>query len=112
MPALEQGLRQNGLSTGTNIFIKLGRVGSMDAVTELLGCQVTLILLGERPGLVTNESLSCYMTYKGYTGISESARTVVSNIFRGGTPPAEAGAYIAEIAKKMITNKASGLDLK
>lgn len=112
LPALEQGLKVNNISTGTNLFVQYGRVGIMDAVTELLGCEVTLILLGERPGLVTNESLSCYMTYKGHVGIAESARTVVSNIFKGGTPPTEAGAYIADIAKKMLATKASGLDLK
>ncbi len=112
LPALEQGLKVNNIGAGTNIFVKFGRVGIMDAVTELLGCEVTLVLLGERPGLVTNESLSCYMTYKGYPGIAESARTVVSNIFKGGTPPTEAGAYIADIAKKMLATKASGLDLK
>lgn len=112
LPALEQGLRSHGIETGTNIFVKFGRVGVMDAITELLGCEVTLILLGERPGLVTNESLSCYMTYKGTVDIAESARTVVSNIFKGGIPPTEAGAYIADIAKKMLDMKASGLDLK
>ena len=112
LPALEQGLKVNNISAGTNIFVRFGRVGCMDAITEMLGCEVTLILLGERPGLVTNESLSCYMTYKGHVGVAESARTVVSNIFKGGTPPTEAGAYIADIAKKMLATKASGLDLK
>lgn len=112
LPALEQGLKSKGLSAGTSLFVQFGRVGIMDAVTELVNSEVTLILLGERPGLVTNESLSCYMTYKGHPGIAESARTVVSNIYKAGTPPAEAGAYIADIAKKMIDSKASGLDLK
>lgn len=112
MPSLLQGLKGNGLTTGTGIFVKFGRVGIMDAVSEILNPEVTILFVGERPGLVTNESLSCYMTYKGHPGIAESARTVVSNIYKDGTPPSEAGAHIADLAKKMIQMKAGGLDLK
>lgn len=112
LPALLQGLKINGLDVGTNIYVRFGRVGIMDAVCEILNPEVTILFIGERPGLVTNESLSCYMTYKGYPGIAESARSVVSNIYRDGTSPAEAGAHIADIAKKMIEMKASGLDLE
>ena len=112
LPALTQGLQRCGLSAGTDLFVKYGRVRIMDEVTAILGCDVTLILLGERPGLVTNESLSCYMTYRGHPGAPESIRTVVSNIYDEGTPPAEAGAYLADIAKKMIDSKVSGLELK
>lgn len=112
LPALLQGLKSNGLEAGTPLFVRFGRVGIMDAVADIVKPEVTVLFVGERPGLVTNESLSCYMTYKGYPGIAESARTVVSNIYRDGTPPTEAGAHIADLAKKMIQMKASGLDLE
>ncbi|MDR1449933.1 MAG: ethanolamine ammonia-lyase subunit EutC [Propionibacteriaceae bacterium] len=112
LPALRQGLERHGLTCGTPIFVKFGRVRVMDEVTAALGGDVTVILIGERPGLVTNASLSCYMTYKGRPGMPESGRTVLSNIYDEGTPPAEAGAYIADIAAKMVSEKASGLDLK
>ena len=42
----------------------------------------------------------------------ESRRTVVSNIHKGGTPAVEAGAYVAEIIKKILDNKKSGVELK
>ena len=45
-------------------------------------------------------------------GIPEPSRTVVSNIHRGGTNPAEAGAFIAELCGRMLKEKASGLALK
>ena len=112
IPALLQGLKVNGLDAGTGMFVRFGRVGIMDAVTEILSPTVTILFIGERPGLVTNESLSCYMTYKGYPGMPENMRTVVSNIYKEGTSPSEAGAHIAGIAKKMIETKASGMDLK
>ena len=112
LPAILQGLKSSGVTVGTPFFIKYGRVGAMDAVTEALGAKVTVILLGERPGLATGESMSAYMTYGGYIGIPEASRTVVSNIHRGGTTPTEAGAFIAELCLRMLKEKASGLDLK
>ena len=112
LPALLQGLQAQHIDTGTPFYVKYGRVGAMDAVTEALGSKVTVILLGERPGLATGESMSAYMTYGGYVGIPEASRTVVSNIHRGGTNPAEAGAFIAELCGRMLKEKASGLALK
>ena len=112
LPAILQGLKASGATVGIPFFIKYGRVGAMDAVTEALGAKVTVILLGERPGLATGESMSAYMTYGGYIGIPEASRTVVSNIHRGGTTPTEAGAFIAELCLRMLKEKASGLDLK
>ena len=60
------------------------------------------MLVGERPGLVTDKSMSAYITYQPHTGVSESARTVVSNIHAQGTPAVEAGAYIAELIEKIL----------
>lgn len=56
--------------------------------------------------------MSAYITYKGYIGIPEAKRTVVSNIHSKGTPAIEAGAHIAHIIKKILDAKASGQDLK
>ena len=113
LPAILQGLNMNHVNVGTPFFVKYGRVGAEDAVTEILGSKVTVILLGERPGLASSESLSAYMTYGGYVGIPEAARTVVSNIHRhGGTNPVEAGAHIADIITRMLKEQASGLDLR
>lgn len=112
LPAIIQGLKGYGISVGTPFFVKYGRVGSMDLLSEEIGADVTCVLIGERPGLVTSESMSAYIAYKATVGMPESRRSVVSNIHSGGTPSVEAGAYIADIIKLMIENKASGLDLK
>ncbi|CDI50347.1 ethanolamine ammonia-lyase subunit EutC [Clostridium tetani] len=112
LPALIQGLEGYGISVGKPFFVKLGRVGAMDVISEEFGADVTCVLIGERPGLVTAESMSAYIAYKGTVGMPESRRTVVSNIHKGGTPAVEAGAYIADIIKLMLEKKASGLDLK
>ena len=70
--------------------MKYGRVGVMDEISELTGATVTCTLIGERPGLITAESMSAYIAYKATVGMPEARRTVVSNIHRAGTIPAEA----------------------
>ena len=112
IPAMLNGLKGYGIDTGTPFFIKYGRVGSGDHVGEILNADVVCILIGERPGLTTAESMSAYITYKARPGISEAKRTVVSNIHKDGTPSSEAGAHVATLIKKIIDAKASGQDLK
>ncbi len=112
LPAIEQGLKSYGIDTGTPFFVKYGRVGAMDQISEITGADVTCVLIGERPGLITAESMSAYIAYKATVGMPEARRTVVSNIHKAGTIPAEAGAHIADIIKKILDNKASGTDLK
>ena len=112
LPALEQGLKLHGLSRGTPFFVKYGRVRSMEPISQALGSTVTCVLLGERPGLASAESLSAYLAYKATVGMSEADRTCVSNIHREGTNPVEAGAHIADIINEMIKQQASGINLK
>ena len=112
LPAILQGLQGYKIDTGTPFFVKYGRVGVMDEISELLDADVTCTLIGERPGLITAESMSAYIAYKATVGMPEARRTVVSNIHKNGTIPSEAGAHIAEIIKIMLEKKASGTDLK
>ena len=112
LPSLQQGLKMFGLDFGQVVFIKHCRVPAMDPIGEATGAEVVCLFIGERPGLVTAESMSAYIAYKPTIGMPEARRTVVSNIHRQGTPAVEAGAYIAEIIKRMLDKKVSGLDLK
>lgn len=109
--AIKQGLKTMGIELGKTLFIQYCRVGAMDHIGEITGAELICMLVGERPGLVTAESMSAYITYKPYPGIPESKRTVVSNIHKQGTPAVEAGAHIAELLKTMLEKKASGIDL-
>jgi ethanolamine ammonia-lyase small subunit len=112
LPGIIQGLKSYGIEVGTTFFCKFGRVGAMDHISELTGATVTCVLIGERPGLITAESMSAYIAYKATVGMPEARRTVVSNIHKEGTIPAEAGAHISEIIKTILDHKASGTDLK
>lgn len=110
--AIRQGLKTYGLELGKTLFIQYARVGAMDHIGEITQAELICMLVGERPGLVTSESMSAYITYMPRLGISESKRTVVSNIHRQGTPAVEAGAYIAELLHTMLEKRASGIDLR
>ena len=112
LPAIVEGLQSRGITVGTPFFLRFGRVAAEDAVAELLGAKVVCILIGERPGLGTAESMSAYLCYDAKVGQPEARRTVVSNIHRGGISSVEAGAYIAELIQKILTAKASGVELK
>ena len=109
--AIADGLKVRGITLGKGIYVKYCRVGAGDAVGDLTGCDVVCVLVGERPGLVTDKSMSAYITYKPHTGVSESSRTVVSNIHAQGTPAVEAGAYVAELIDTILQKKVSGVGL-
>jgi len=111
VPAIKQGLKGYGIDAGPIPFVKYCRVGAMDDIGPLLDSDVVCMLIGERPGLATGESMSAYIAYKPNPERPESWRTVVSNIYSGGTPPAEAGAHIAALIKKILDAKVSGIDL-
>ena len=112
MAAIRDGLKLQGIDLGKGIFARYCRVGAGDAVGDITGCEVVCVLIGERQGLVTDKSMSAYITYKPHTGVLESARTVVSNIHDGGTPAVEAGAFIAELIGKILQKKVSGVELQ
>ena len=111
LATLRDGLKLRGIELGKSLFVRYCRVGAGDAVGDVTGCEVVCVLVGERPGLVTDKSMSAYITYKPHTGVSESARTVVSNIHAQGTPAVEAGAHIAQLIETILHRKVSGVGL-
>lgn len=112
LPMLTLALEDDSVTVGKPFFVRYCRVNTAREIGPLLGAKVICVLIGERPGLLTDESMSAYIAYKPHPDMSESDYTVVSNISRFGMPPVEAGAYIAGIIKKMLIQKASGLSLK
>ena len=111
MKTIQDGLKLRGISCGAPIFARYCRVGAGDAVGDVTGCKVVCVLVGERPGLVTDKSMSVYLTYNPHTGVSESSRTVVSNIHAQGTPAVEAGAHVAALIEKILKKQVSGVGL-
>ena len=111
MAAIREGLKLKGIDTGPALFVRYCRVGAGDAIGDVTGCRLVCMLVGERPGLVTDKSMSAYITYMPRTGVLESSRTVVSNIHAQGTPAVEAGAYVAELIEKILKKQVSGVGL-
>ena len=109
--SLMAGLEAMGISCAPPIGIRRARVAIMDEVSKVTGSEVTVILIGERPGLATAQSLSCYMAYGAYPGMPEARRSVISNIHVTGTPPVEAGAAAAELVRTMLEKRQSGVEL-
>ncbi len=111
LPPLLKGLNNASIDVGKPFFVRYGRVKIEDQIGELLGAQLVILLIGERPGLGQSESLSCYMVYAPTKATVEAERTCLSNIHRGGTPPVEAAGVIVDLAKQMLTQKTSGIAL-
>ena len=111
LAAIQDGLKGKNIEMGQPLFVRYCRVGAGDAIGDVTGCELVCMLVGERPGLVTDKSMSAYITYKPHTGVSESSRTVVSNIHAQGTPAVEAGAHVAELIETILRKKVSGVGL-
>ena len=111
MAAIRDGLKAKGIDTGKAVFVRYCRVGAGDAIGDVTGCELVCVLVGERPGLVTDKSMSAYITYNPHIGSLESSRTVVSNIHAQGTPAVEAGAHIASLIDTILKKKVSGVGL-
>ncbi len=93
------------------IFIRNARVRIEDHLGEILRPDVICMIVGERPGLVTAESLSAYVIYRPTLKSIEPDRTVISNIHRGGIPIAQAARKIATLIDDAIRLQASGAKL-
>lgn len=108
-PTIRAELIQEGITVGTPFFVRYCRVNTARTVGPLVGAEVTCVLIGERPGLTTSESMSAYIAYNARPDMSESEYTVVANISRAGIPPVEAAAYVAELIKTILKTKHSGV---
>jgi ethanolamine ammonia-lyase small subunit len=93
------------------IFIRNARVRIEDHLGELLRPEVICMIVGERPGLATAESLSAYVIYRPNLKSIEPDRSVISNIHRGGIAIPEAASKIAALIDDAIRFKASGTAL-
>ena len=69
LPPLLNGLKQAGIRAGAPLFLRHGRVKAEDRIGEAVGCDVVVMLVGERPGLGQSESMSCYAVYGGHARI-------------------------------------------
>jgi ethanolamine ammonia-lyase small subunit len=112
LPLLANEAARRGWSFGRPFLVRYCRVGILNEIGELLEPVVVVLLIGERPGLATAESLSAYMAYRPYPGNTDAQRNLISNIHARGVPPREAAPRILALAETMRHLQASGVTVK
>ena len=112
LPSLAEGAARRGWSFGQPFFIRHCRVGVLNDIGDLLRPTVAVLLIGERPGLATAESLSAYLAYRPGAGQNDAHRNLISNIHARGTRPAEAAARILRLAGQMMRRGLGGVTIK
>lgn len=111
LPPLLAGLKQAGLNVGTPFFVRYGRVKIEDQIGEILGAKVVILLVGERPGLGQSESLPATPSIPARGDHRRGRQNLYFKHSSGGTPPVEAAAVIVDLAKRMLEQKASGINM-
>jgi len=109
---LQQRFRSCSWSIGQSFAVRYSRVGIMNDIGDVLSPRVIVLLIGERPGLATAESLSSYMAYSPRKGHTDADRNLVSNIHARGVSAQDAVDRITNLTAQMMTMKRSGTTLK
>jgi ethanolamine ammonia-lyase small subunit len=112
LPLLHDRANSRGWRLGQVFVIRHCRVGILNQIGELLQPSVAILLIGERPGLATAESLSAYMAYRPQLNHTDADRNLISNIHSRGVNPAEAAERIVALAASMMNAKVSGTRLQ
>jgi ethanolamine ammonia-lyase small subunit len=112
MPLIAQQAQAQGWKVGQPFMVRHCRVGLMNHIGELLAPQVVVLLIGERPGLATAESLSAYMAFRPAAGHSDAQRNLISNIHARGVSAQDAARRIIGLATQMMNRRCSGVDVK
>src|SRR6202140_909061 len=111
LPLLDEGARACGGPVDNPFVIRHCRVGVLNEIGELLAPKVAVLLIGERPGLATAESLSAYMAYRPEKHHTDANRNLISNIHSRGLNPQQAAARILNFAARMMGMHTSGCQL-
>lgn len=112
IPLLQQGAKERGWTFGQVFAIRHCRVGILNEIGELLRPKVVVLLIGERPGLATAESLSAYLAYEPRHSHTDAHRNLISNIHTRGVPVAQASVRILHLVDQMMNLHTSGYHLR
>jgi ethanolamine ammonia-lyase small subunit len=112
LPLLAQAAAQRGWKIGRTLVIHYCRVGILNDIGALLDPKVVVLLIGERPGLATVESLSAYMAYRPSARHTDANRNLISNIHVRGVSPQLAAARILSLAAQMMRLQISGVAIR
>jgi ethanolamine ammonia-lyase small subunit len=97
---------------GPVVIASQARVALADEVAELMGTRMVAMLIGERPGLSSPDSLGVYLTYHPKVGCSDADRNCISNVRPEGLNYAAAAKKLVWLAKEAMRTEVSGVMLK
>ncbi|HJZ92286.1 MAG TPA: ethanolamine ammonia-lyase subunit EutC [Gemmataceae bacterium] len=112
LDALWAEANARGWRFGRPFLVRHCRVGVLNDVGELLDPVVAVLLIGERPGLATADSLSAYLAYRPRAGHTDARRNLVSNIHGRGVGIPDAARRVAVLADLLRRLARSGVDVK
>jgi ethanolamine ammonia-lyase small subunit len=101
-----------GWSVGLIALVRQGRVAIGDPIGAALGARLSLVLIGERPGLSSCDSLGAYLTWRPGPGRTDAERNCISNIHEGGLAAEAATARIFWYLNAARAGQISGTALK
>ena len=111
LTALHKHLTAAGFRVGKPLFVKFARIGVQDEIGVLTQAKSTLIIVGERPGLGTGDSLSIYTAYGPKLGQDNSEKDCISNVRTLGFVPERAAARCAALMKETFAAGGGGVKL-
>jgi ethanolamine ammonia-lyase small subunit len=111
LDCLRPHLVARGHTIGPQVIVEQGRVAIGDEIGELLEAKLTVVLIGERPGLSAADSLGAYITWRPKIGTMDSNRNCISNIRPAGLSPEAAAAQIVDLVEQAFAHEATGVRL-
>jgi ethanolamine ammonia-lyase small subunit len=112
LPLLYEGATTRGWTLADSFVVRHCRVGIINEIGALLSPKVVVLLIGERPGLATAESLSAYMAYRPKASDTDANRNLISNIHGRGVSVERAVHRILSLAAEMMKTEMSGYQLR
>jgi ethanolamine ammonia-lyase small subunit len=112
LKALRARLAQDAWTFAPTVIVRQGRVAIGDEIGALLGARAVLVLIGERPGLSSPDSMGLYLTWAPQVGLTDAARNCISNVRPAGLDYDAAAYKLHYLLSEARRRNLSGVDLK